>query len=239
MEVGQIIKEVRWCFDEEAANNADFIGASDRDSALMDNIIKAKIGDALRWVCLYAPADVLNGSDSGTDTDIVREARLGPGVTYGGMTLNINNEKGYGTVTLPADFVKLARIRVDNWHRAVTTPIAEDSDEYLQLNDENGATATYDRPQAAIIETLPKKIEAWPMKNQDGGCTVTVVCAPSVSVDTDTRDDHDVAMPPKAKAAIIYYLAFLVLSAYEDSRAARMLEIAKMNLGLTDDRQRA
>ena len=38
-------------------------------------------------------------------------------------------------------------------------------------------------------------------------------------------------IPPRVKTAFIYYLAFLVLSAYEDSRAKNMFEIAKMNIG--------
>ena len=72
MTVGDIIKAVRWCIDEESVNAAnindasawDFDG-SKTDTGFENNIIRYKIPAALRWVCLYAPAEQLSGSSSG------------------------------------------------------------------------------------------------------------------------------------------------------------------------------
>lgn len=241
MTVENIIKAVRWCFDEENSNPSSLADSTvlDSDSTLMNNIIKSKIGDALRWVCLYAPPELLRGTDeTGVDTGILREARLGPGVTYNDFVLTIHNDEGYGEVTMPDTFLRLVRIRADHWHRAVLEPISEDSDEYLQLRDENGAQATFNRPQAALINTLTKRIEAWPMSNQYGGCSVTVICDPVTNVDPTTQNPPNIAIPPNAKSAFIYYIAFLTLSAYEDSRSVRMLEIARMNLTRTEITQK-
>ena len=71
MNAGDIVKAVRWCIDEEAVDVSSLDGASDfdfddetSDIGLMNNIIKGKIPAALRWVCLYAPADQLSGVSS-------------------------------------------------------------------------------------------------------------------------------------------------------------------------------
>lgn len=220
MKVGDIIKAVRWCYDEEQMNSADFDIASANDNALMDNIIKSKIGDAVRWISLYCPAELLGDSDTaGQVTGIMADASLSPTAVSGTTG---------GVVTLPSDFIKLVRIRVTGWHRAVKTPISEDSDEYLQLRDQNGATATEDRPQAVMIEKATRQIEVWPTGTT---AEVTYITEPNSTVTSATADSIDVPLPPMAKTAFIYYLAFLTLSSYEDSRAARMLEIAKMNTG--------
>ena len=84
MTVGQIIKAVRWCIDEEAVNAAniedvsayDFDGGTHTDLGLMNNIIRNKIPAALRWVCLYAPAEQLSGvsgsgSGSGSSSNVI------------------------------------------------------------------------------------------------------------------------------------------------------------------------
>ena len=149
------------------------------------------------------------------------------GNTGGGkIVLDSTNYKG---------FIKLVRIRMQDWHRAIKEPISEDSEEYLQLYDDNGAKATADRPQAAIIDKATKEVEVWPLTSGKTA-SLTYVADVSSSIDTST-DDKDVNLPPKVKTAFIYYLAFLVLSAYEDSRAVRMLEIAKMNISRTENTQ--
>ena len=64
MTTTQICEQVRWCIDEEATNDTNLSGASSGDCTYMDNIIVNKIPAALRWVCLYAPADQLSGGSS-------------------------------------------------------------------------------------------------------------------------------------------------------------------------------
>lgn len=220
MTVGEIIKAVRWCYDEEQIDSADFRNASANDNTYMDNIIKSKIGDAVRWICLYCPADLLGGTDTtGTATGIMADGTQSPTAITG---------TNGGTVTMPDDFIKLVRVRVTGWHRAIMTPVAEDSPEYVQFRDEFGAKAVADRPMAALIEKTVKEVEVWPT-----GTTAefTYIADPNIAIASSAADSTNVALPPRAKTAFIYYLAFLTLSAYEDSRAARMLEIAKMNTG--------
>ena len=229
MTVQEIYEAVRWCYDEEVQNDTYFVNASSGDMALMNNIIKAKIGDALRWVCLYAPAEQLSGggsSGTGNINIIVDEAQ--------------QDVPTNGKISLGANFIRLIRVRCSNWHRAVMgdSLFKEDSEDYLQLMDTNGAEATDDRPQAALIETATKSVEVWPHVT-GAKYDLTKLVMPSQADLSSITDATDIAVPPLLQTSFLYYLAFLVLSAYGDARAARMLEIAKMNLGLTDDKQRA
>lgn len=243
MTVENIIKAVRFCYDEEALNAANFGDASSNDNTLMDNIIKSKIIDALRWVCLYAPAELLCGTDStsGTDLQIVFQntsssypadtiTDASAGIVNGAPSTVTNNR-----FQLPTNFIRLIRVRGNTWHRAVSgdSLIQEDSDEYLQLHDPTCAYATADRPQVAIINKKRKELECWPAA---GTYEYTCIVNPSNAGDTSVTTTG-VQVPPLVQTSFIYYLAFLVLSAYEDSRAVRMLEIAKMNLSRTENTQ--
>jgi hypothetical protein len=226
MTVQQIKRAVRLCIDEEAVNTANLNLATvydfgTGDIALMDNIITAKILDALRWLCLNAPAELLADSDTpGHDTGIIFEGTQQP-------VDSIPNESATATgnrIVLPSGFIRLLRVRGASWHRAVSgdSLLREDSEEYLQLNDPSCAYATPDRPQAVLIDKKSKELECWP---SDTEFEYTCVVCPS------TVGSESVPLPPLATSAVIYYLAFLVLSAYGDERAARMLDIAKQSIG--------
>lgn len=249
MTVKEIIEAVRYCYDEQAFDGADFNNASANDNIYMDNIIKAKIGDALRWVCLYAPADFLYGTDEPDTEDTSVEP---PGTTSHptGILVDVTEtptpipslNPTHGVLTTSEDFIRLVRVRVPGWHRAVKVPLSEDSEEYLQLYDPNGATATADRPQAALIEKAQRQIEVWPWTTGTVDYTYVASVDPEEHAFDVTSGEPAVTerhypLPPKAKSAFIYYLAFLLLSAYADARAPRMLEIAKMNLGKTREEQ--
>lgn len=234
MTIGKIIEAVRFCIDEEAQNGSNLAYANDKTR--MDGIIKDKIGDALRWVCINAPVELLSGTDThngGTpvDTGIIVDktgtfTASSTEYKYIAMTGRSN---GYGRILTGEDFIKLARVRIAGWHRAIINPFAEDSEEYLQLFDEYGATATTGRPQAALINKKLKEIEVWPVSSGDNVEYSYVAMIPDSTINTSS-DSNNVALPPNARTSFIYYLAFLLLSAYGDARAPRMLEIAKMSL---------
>lgn len=222
--VGDIIKQVRWCIDEEKANISGLVGVDENDDAYMDNIIKAKVHDALRWCLQYAPSDMLT-SDGST---------LTPGQKMVVTTeIPIMREMNPTTITLPANALRFIRVRLPKWKKAVRVPIEEDSDKYVELSDET-ATATEDRPVAALIRTDPLQLELWPGGEVDDDVEISYVVSPlPVSVDS-ISELSEVYIPDKLRNAYLYYIAFLLMSAYGDSRASVMLSIAKMNLGLTE-----
>lgn len=243
MTIADIISAVRWCIDEEAVNasNLEVEDPSNydydvSDHILMDNIIKSKIGDALRWVCLYAPSELLTGSDtSGGDTGIVYEGTITTRDPItdesAGVVDGAPSSVTYNRFVLPSNFIKLVRVRGTSWHRSVSgeSLLKEDSEEYLQLHDPTCAYATADRPQAALINKKRKELECWPAS---GTFEFTCIVSPaSVNIVPSVQPTDTVDVPPLVRSAFIYYLAFLLLSAYGDARAVRMLEIAKMNIG--------
>lgn len=229
--VGDIVKAVRLCIDEEGGNTASLADASvlggfaTEDAALMNNIIRNKIGDALRWVCLYAPAEQLSGSSNNSQgaIDIIQEETL----------TAVNN-----VLTPTKTMIRVVRVKGADWHRAILgdSLIREDHDDYLQLRDDNGATATAERPQAAILNTKKKKIEVWP---GEGTFLLTYIKALSVSdISNLDNDQTEVGIPDNVETSFVYYLAYLLCTAYGDSRAKSMYDNAVVSLGRSQDRQR-
>ena len=232
MTVGKIIKAVRWCIDEEAVNASniadvsayDFDGGTHTDEGLMNNIIRHKISDALRWVCLYAPAELLSVSSS-SSTDIIQED--------GALAAS-------GNILTPSKaIVRVLRVKGTGWHRAVLgeSLLREDSEEYLQVRDSFGAAATKDRPQAVLINTKVKKVEVWPAEANDRFSLTYITDPSSASYNVD-NDSTDIAVPYLVESSFIYYLAFLLLAAYGDGRAKNMYDVAVTNLGRREDKQR-
>lgn len=231
MTVSEIYTAVRCCIDEEDANPSSLADSTTlgSDSTLMNDIIRNKIPAALRWVTLYAPSDALSGGSSGggggsssTTIDIIQEDSLAA----------TNN-----TLTPTKTLLRVVRVRGSAWDRAILgdTLIKEDSDEYLQLSDTHGAAATNDRPQAALVNTQTKKVEVWP---GTGTFTLTYIRALTASEISNISDSTTVNLPTLVETSFIYYLAYLLCCAYGDGRAKSMFEIATMNLGRTDDKQR-
>ena len=238
MTVGDIIKAVRWCIDEEAVNASniadvsafDFDSGTHTDLGMMNNIIRYKIPAALRWVCLYAPAEQLSGtsgSDSGSSSNVID-------IIHEDAALSASNN----VLTPSQTLIRVIRVKGAGWHRAILgdSLIKEDSDEYLQVHDTNGAEATIDRPQASLMNTKVKKVEVWP---GTGTFTLTYIKALAASdIQNLNVDSTEVGVPAQVETSFIYYLAYLLLTAYGDTRAKSMYDVATLNLGRTEDKQR-
>ena len=232
MDIQSIVNGVRLCIDEEADNVSSLAGADGDDITKMNNIIKSKIGDALHWVCLHAPVDMLTGKDGpSTDTSLVADVTAEESSI---TSIPATGDAIGASVALASDFLRLIRVRGNDWHRAIMTPISEDSEEYLQLYDANGAAATADRPQAALILSASKKLEVYPKPTT---IKYTYVKDPLAGgTDYSASGASAPQLPTKLHGSMLYYIAYLTLSAYGDARSTRMLEIAMQNLGISDKR---
>lgn len=208
MTVSDIINRVRWAVDEET-------GYADYETNYMDNIIKASIHDALVWVNTYADPNLLIGTSA--DSGYVKHEKLTVGTD------------GYLTPT--NSLLRIIRVRNTGWNKAVMTPVREDSEEYVMQADAT-AKADASRPIVAIIETVPRKLQVFPSKANDD-VEVTYTYAPSVTVD----DDSDIAITSGAQGAFIYYLAYLLMIAYNDARAGAMFSTAKMHAGIREGKE--
>ena len=214
MSIEEIIKAVRWCIDEESNNTSEI--TDEKDDLYMDNIIKSKINDALHWIAITAASSpVLSDSKSiGSTSDTIQVS-------------DFDSNHNIGVIAMPSnmEIITINRIRGASWYKAVT-PVEDTDDEALMMYDDT-AKGTIDRPQAAIMRENPIKIL---MQPKTSTAVITYVGVPkSVSTDASTTD---VSIPDKLKNAFIYYIAFLLLSAYDDTKASQMYTIALQQLGV-------
>ena len=211
MGISKIKSRVRLCIDEGADTNAN-----DYADTSMDAVIDNSIDSAILWCARQAPLELLMQSGSG----FIKDATIGKN----GETLtNGSDANNPSTLTLPSDFLRIARLRRDGWHKGITTPISEDSDEYLMLRDET-ATASLNRPIAVYIAEASPYLELWDgVKHEE----TTDVHFSYVTSDLSTiKNGTNATDDSQLGQAVIYYAAFLTLLAYGDSRAQGMLEVA-------------
>lgn len=226
MTVKEIIDNVRWCIDEESNNNSSLADAIDeKDDSYMDNIIKAKIPDALHWISITAASSaLLSDSSSAGSKDSTTAA---PSVSL--TVSDFDTKMKIGKITMPENlFVfNINRVRCSGWHKAVI-PVEDTSDEALMMYDDT-AMGDVDRPLAAIMREDPITLLVQP-KPSDNKATITYVGIPTgISEMKDGNEGVDIS--DKYKSAFIYYIAFLLLSAYADNNAATMYNIALQHLG--------
>ena len=214
MKVEDIIKAVRWCIDEESNNTSEI--TDEKDDLYMDNIIKSKINDALHWIAITAASSsVFAESKKTSDTSLKISVE------------DHDATKNIGIITMDAntEIIAISRVRGKGWFKAVI-PVEDTDNEAYMMFDES-AMGTADRPQAVIMRENPIKILLQPKPTE---AVVSFVGVPkNVDVSSETTD---VAITDKLKNAFIYYLAFLLLSAYNDNKATHMYTIALQQLGV-------
>lgn len=215
MKVEDIIKAVRWCIDEESNNTSEI--TDEKDDLYMDNIIKSKINDALHWIAITAASSPVLSDSKKVDATTTSTIKVE----------SFDDTRGIGAITMPSDteVINISRVRGKGWFKAVT-PVEDTDDEALMMFDDT-AKGTADRPLATIMRENPIRILLQPIPDK---AVISFVGVPkNVSITSDTTD---VAIPDKLSNAFIYYLAFLLLSAYDDTKASQMYAIALQQLGV-------
>ena len=236
MKVEDIIKAVRWCIDEESNNTSEI--ADEKDDLYMDNIIKSKINDALHWISITAASSSVLSDSNKVDFKETASKKVTSENTESGKNdattsstfkvESFDETRGIGAITMPSDteVINISRVRGEGWFKAVT-PVEDTDDEALMMYDDT-AKGTADRPLATIMRENPIRILLQPISDN---AVISFVGVPkNVSI---TSDATDVAIPDKLSNAFIYYLAFLLLSAYDDTKANQMYTIALQQLGVS------
>lgn len=225
MKVDEIIKQVRWCIDEETSGTSYI--TDDKDDVYMENIIRAKIPDALHWIAITASASSVLSSSSSTQ----KNASSDVASTTATMTVtSFDGHEDIGVITMPSSVsvFNINRVRGKGWHKAVI-PVEDTSDEALMMFDDT-SKGTSDRPQAAIMRVKPLQVLVQPMPS-DGKISVSYVGVPTDVTKGSGEEGDSVEISDNFRGAFIYYLAFLLLSAYDDSKANQMYSIALQQLG--------
>lgn len=234
MTVTEIIKAVRWCIDEESNNNSSMADVIDeKDDSYMDNIIKSQIPDALHWIAITATASsVLSSSTVVTETEEKTETDSSATTASTAKIETFDSARKIGIITMPdnVSVFNVNRVRANGWYKAVV-PVEDTDDEALEMYDDS-ACGTVDRPIAAIMRVTPLQILIQPMPTGDSkNVTISYVGIPTGT--TTESGSESVDIPEAFKSAFIHYLAFLLLSAYDDTKATQMYTIALQQLGAT------
>ena len=230
MTVDEIIKQVRFCIDEESNNTSSLADVIDeKDDSYMDNIIKAKIPDALHWIAVTATSSAVLSNSKETSK---KEDSSNPSTSTDMEVKAFEGSDTIGIVEMPSNIsvFNINRVRATGWHKAVV-PVEDTSDDALLMFDET-AMGTIDRPQAAIMRTTPLKLLVQP---KAATITVSYVGVPTV-ISKDNDETESVDISDNFKSSLIYYLAFLLLSAYDDSKANQMYNIALQMLGVNQSK---
>lgn len=215
MTVGDIIEEVKWCIDHETREDSKLSDGG--EDTYMDNIIRAKINDALRWVA------VMTGQCTSVKTKKATDDTTAETLTAEAYSDDV------GVVTLPKGIAAadIRRVRLEGWHKAAV-PVDDTSDDALLMFDET-AKGSQDRPLATIMRGSELQILVQPWETGD---EVEVAYVGSKNNINDTSDSTTVDVADTQKNAFIYYIAYLLLAAYEDAGAQTMLSIAIQSLGI-------
>ena len=212
MTISEIINKVKWCIDHETHEDAKL--ADNGEDSYMDNIIRAKINDARRWLAVATSQSVtLSSSPSSSSFSSVTTLTITP---YDGFS-------GIAIITIPKSLstVPISRVRLSSWHKSAT-PIPDTSNDAMLMFDET-AKGTADRPLATVMQGSPTRILVQPYTSTDTAEIVYI----GISSDIDTSsDDSTVEVPTIHESAFIYYIAYLLLTAYQDPRAQAMFAIA-------------
>ena len=223
MTIKDIIKAVRWSIDDETRTEAAI--ADEGDDVYTDNIIKSKINDALHWLSVTAPSSILlTDPKKAQQTSTTDDTLKIEDYTDGG-------DWGIGKITLPSDIdvLSVCRVRCSGWNKGVA-PVDDTDDSALMMFDETSA-GTADRPQAVLMRESPAVVLVQPKGDK---ATVSYVSVPSnVEISDTTTDETDISIPKGMRGAFVYYIAYLLLTAFGDARAQSMLAVAIAELGVT------
>ena len=230
MTVDEIIKQVRFCIDEESNNTSSLADVIDeKDDSYMDNKKKKKIPDALHWIAVTATSSAVLSNSKETSK---KADSSNPSTSTDMEVKAFEGSDTIGIVEMPSNIsvFNINRVRATGWHKAVV-PVEDTSDDALLMFDET-AMGTIDRPQAAIMRTTPLKLLVQP---KAATITVSYVGVPTV-ISKDNDETESVDISDNFKSSLIYYLAFLLLSAYDDSKANQMYNIALQMLGVNQSK---
>lgn len=212
MTISEIINKVKWCIDHETHEDAKL--ADNGEDSYMDNIIRAKINDARRWLAVATSQSVtLSSSPSSSSSSSVTTLTITPYKSFPDIAI----------ITIPSSLstVTLSRVRLSSWHKSAI-PILDTSDDAMLMFDDT-AKGTANRPLATVMQGSPTRILVQPYTSTDTAEIVYI----GIASDIDTSsDDTTVDIPTIHESAFIYYIAYLLLTAYQDPRAQAMFAIA-------------
>ena len=197
-------KAVRVAIDQNKVSEPLLL-EEDTDTLSLNEIIYAKLADAIRLVETEAPATMLEAGH-----DIGEKAFIGEG--------------GKGFVILPNDFMRLLSFRMSDWSRTIYEPITESDPLYkVQSSKWKGIYGSPEKPVVAIVQRSEGTVLEFYSCNDPEAVIAQGSYIPIPKIDWDGGID----VSEKCYRAAIYRAASLALASIGDQLSNTMLEISK------------
>lgn len=208
--ITDIIRDVKIALDENDVTGANNVLAGDNDQLQYDALIRSKITEAARTTHETAPSVMLDGKP------VINATATG-------------TQNGIGTVTLPADFMRLVIFKMSDWAKPVFEPISDTDPAYaMQRSEYMGIRGGKNNPVAAITTNASgeKVMECF------SSSTFSIekyIYIPIPRIYTASGQEK-IDICKLLYTATIYQCAGLVAVTYKDEQAKNLFEIAKSYL---------
>ena len=182
----------------------------DTDTLTLNEIIFAKLTDAVRLVELEAPAIML---ESGHD------------ICENGYKNVFIGKDGKGYIILPQDFLRLVAFRMSDWKRTVFEAITEHDPEYAKQSSKwKGICGNTEKPVVAIVRRAEGKVLEFYSCDSTAVSVQQATYVPIPKID----ENGGIDVSEECYRASVYRAAALVLASLGDANlATSMLEISK------------
>lgn len=177
----------------------------DIDTVSFDDIIYAKLTDAVRMVEMEAPLNLLEQGH-----------QFGDNVVWG--------EDGKGWILLPDDFMRLVVFKMSDWRRSVSESITQDDPKYSrQWSKWKGVCGNPEKPVVAFVNRAEGNVLEFFSCHDDTATVEQAVYIPLPKIDLDGGID----VSEKCYKASVYRAAALALASIGDQLSTTMVELSK------------
>lgn len=177
----------------------------DVDTVSFNDIIYAKLTDAVRMVEMEAPLHLLEQGH-----------QFGENIVW--------SDGGKGWLILPDDFMRLVVFKMSDWHHSVSEAITQDDPKYSrQWSKWKGICGNPEKPVVAIVNRAEGNVLEFFSCNDDTATVEQAVYIPLPRIDLDGGID----VSEKCYKAAVYRAGALALSSIGDQLATTMVELSK------------
>lgn len=186
-------------------DSTPLLADEDLDTVSLDDIIYAKLVDAVRMVEMEAPLNLLEQGH-----------QFGEAVTWG------EDDKGW--ILLPDDFMRLVVFKMSDWRHSISEAITQDDPIYTrQFSKWKGICGNPEKPVVAIVNRAEGQVLEF-FSCKDNTATVDqAVYVPLPKIDIDGGID----VSEKCYRAAVYRAAALALASIGDQLSTTMVELSK------------
>lgn len=186
-------------------NSTPLLADDDLDTVSLDDIIYAKLVDAVRMVEMEAPLNLLEQGH-----------QFGEAVTWG--------EDGTGWILLPDDFMRLVVFKMSDWRHSISEAITQDDPIYTrQFSKWKGICGNPEKPVVAIVNRAEGQVLEFFSCKDDTATVDQAVYVPLPKIDIDGGID----VSEKCYRAAVYRAAALALASIGDQLSTTMVELSK------------